>query len=79
MPRHTKENARTCNAIQSGRLFVKVATRVQIVGRRILAGLRNRRFFSLAALKEAIRSLLIDLNGRTLRGRLEPHPASTFR
>jgi hypothetical protein len=41
---------------------------VQIVGRWILARLRNRRFFSLAALNEAIRGLLIDLNDRTLRG-----------
>jgi transposase len=41
---------------------------VQIVGRWILARLRNRRFFSLAALNEAIRGLLVDLNERTLRG-----------
>jgi hypothetical protein len=41
---------------------------VQIVGRWILARLRNRRFFSLAALNEAIRGLLVDLNDRPLRG-----------
>ena len=46
----------------------KVEVGVQIVGRWILARLRNRRFFSLAALNEAIRSLLVDLNDRTLRG-----------
>lgn len=36
----------------------KVEVGVQIVGRWILARLRNRRFFALAALNEAIRSLL---------------------
>jgi hypothetical protein len=41
---------------------------VQIVGRRILARLRNRRFFSLAALNEAIHALLVELNDRPLRG-----------
>jgi transposase len=46
----------------------KVEVGVQIVGRWILARLRNRRFFSLAALNEAIRGLLADLNDRTLRG-----------
>jgi transposase len=46
----------------------KVEVGVQIVGRWILARLRNRRFFSLTALNEAIRSLLVDLNDRTLRG-----------
>ncbi|WP_157083554.1 IS21 family transposase, partial [Bradyrhizobium manausense] len=45
----------------------KVEVGVQIVGRWILARLRNRRFFSLAALNEAIRSLLVDLNNRPLR------------
>ena len=45
----------------------KVEVGVQIVGRWILARLRNRRFFSLAALNEAIRALLIDLNDRPLR------------
>ncbi|MHC1949757.1 transposase [Bradyrhizobium sp. UFLA06-06] len=40
---------------------------VQIVGRWILARLRNRRFFSLAALNEAIHALLVDLNNRPLR------------
>jgi transposase len=45
----------------------KVEVGVQIVGRWILARLRNRRFFSLAALNEAIRDLLGDLNNRALR------------
>ena len=45
----------------------KVEVGVQIVGRWILARLRNRRFFSLAALNEAIRGLLVDLNNRPLR------------
>ncbi|MGY4167407.1 transposase [Bradyrhizobium sp. USDA 4529] len=45
----------------------KVEVGVQIVGRWILARLRNRRFFSLAALNETIHSLLIELNRRPLR------------
>ncbi|WP_420969443.1 Mu transposase domain-containing protein [Bradyrhizobium sp. B120] len=45
----------------------KVEVGVQIVGRWILARLRNRRFFSLAALNEAIHALLVDLNNRPLR------------
>ena len=45
----------------------KVEVGVQIVGRWILARLRNHRFFSLAALNEAIRGLLVDLNDRPLR------------
>ncbi|MEY9633379.1 transposase [Bradyrhizobium japonicum] len=45
----------------------KVEVGVQIVGRWILARLRNRRFFSLAALNEAIHSLLVELNDRPLR------------
>jgi len=45
----------------------KVEVGVQIVGRWILARLRNRRFFSIVALNEAIRGLLIDLNNRALR------------
>jgi transposase len=45
----------------------KVEVGVQIVGRWILARLRNRRFFSLAALNEAIGTLLVDLNDRRLR------------
>ena len=46
----------------------KAEVAVQIVGRWVLARLRNRRFFSLAALNEAIRALLDDLNARALRG-----------
>ncbi len=45
----------------------KVEVGVQIVGRWILARLRNRHFFSLAALNEAVHDLLIDLNNRVLR------------
>lgn len=45
----------------------KVEVGVQIVGRWILARLRNRRFFSLAALNEAVRALLTELNDRSLR------------
>ncbi|MGY4601541.1 transposase [Bradyrhizobium sp. GM22.5] len=45
----------------------KVEVGVQIVGRWILARLRNRRFFSLATLNEAIHSLLVELNDRPLR------------
>ena len=46
----------------------KVEVGVQVVGRWILARLRNRRFFSLPALNEAIRDLLRDLNDRPMRG-----------
>jgi transposase len=46
----------------------KVEVGVQIVGRWILARLRNKRFFSLAALNVDIRVLLDDLNKRPLRG-----------
>ena len=46
----------------------KVEVGVQIVGRWVLARLRHRRFFSLAGLNAAIRELLADLNGRTMRG-----------
>jgi transposase len=46
----------------------KVEVGVQIVGRWILARLRNKRFFSLAALNADIRTLLDNLNGRPLRG-----------
>jgi len=40
---------------------------VQIVERWILARLRNRRFFSLAELNEAIRALLAELNARPFK------------
>jgi transposase len=46
----------------------KVEVGVQVVGRWILARLRNRRFFSLPALNAAIHDLLHDLNERPLRG-----------
>ena len=39
----------------------KVEVGVQIVGRWILARLRNHRFFALSALNEAIRDLPVDL------------------
>ncbi len=46
----------------------KVEVGVQVVQRWILARLRNRRFFSLAELNQAIRELVSDLNGRPMRG-----------
>ena len=46
----------------------KAEVGVQIVGRWILARLRHQRFFSLAALNQAIRTLLDELNERPLRG-----------
>ena len=46
----------------------KVEVGVQVVGRWILARLRHRRFFSLADLNAAIRTLLDDLNERPMRG-----------
>ena len=45
----------------------KVEVGVQVVERWVLARLRNRRFFSLAELNQAIRELLEDLNGRVTR------------
>jgi transposase len=45
----------------------KVEVGVQIVSRWILARLRNRHFFSLVSLNEAIGGLLADLNNRALR------------
>jgi transposase len=45
----------------------KVEVGVQIVSRWILARLRNRHFFSLVSLNEAIGDLLADLNNRALR------------
>jgi transposase len=46
----------------------KVEVGVQVVQRWILARLRNRRFFSLAELNQAIRGLVDDLNVRPMRG-----------
>ena len=46
----------------------KVEVGVQVVQRWILARLRNRRFFSLAELNQAIRELIIQLNDRPMRG-----------
>jgi transposase len=46
----------------------KVEVGVQIVQRWIIARLRNRRFFSLAELNQAIRELVCDLNLRPMRG-----------
>ena len=46
----------------------KVEVGVQVVGRWILARLRNKRFFSLAVLNADILTLLDDLNKRPLRG-----------
>jgi len=46
----------------------KVEVGVQVPQRWILARLRNRRFFSLTELNQAIRNLTDQLNDRTLRG-----------
>jgi transposase len=45
----------------------KVEVGVQVVERWILARLRNQTFFALAELNQAIRALLIDLNGRPFK------------
>ena len=45
----------------------KVEVGVQVVERRILARLRNRRFFSLAEANQAIAELLEELNGRVTK------------
>ncbi len=47
----------------------KVEAGVQIVEERILAPLRNRQFFSLAEIKQAIAPLLAELNSRQMQGR----------
>jgi transposase len=46
----------------------KVEVGVQVVQRWILTRLRNRRFFSLAELNQAIRDLVAQLNDRPMRG-----------
>ena len=46
----------------------KVEVGVQVVQRWILARLRNRRFFSLVELNQAIRELVAQLNDRPMRG-----------
>jgi transposase len=46
----------------------KVEVAVQIAQRWILARLRNQRFFSLAQLNAAIGGLVVELNGRQMRG-----------
>ena len=46
----------------------KVEVGVQVVQRWILARLRNRRFFSLTELNQAIRELVDELNNRPMRG-----------
>lgn len=45
----------------------KVEVAVQVVQRWILARLRNQRFFSLAALNEALTTLTVELNNRVMR------------
>lgn len=55
----------------------KVETGVQVVERWILAALRNRTFFSLGELNEAIRELLIKLNERPFK-KLEGSRKSWF-
>lgn len=56
----------------------KVESAVQVVQRWIVMRLRNRRFFSVAQINEAIRELLIDLNNRPFRKRREESRASLF-
>src|SRR6202012_1957491 len=50
------------------RAKAKVEVGVQVVQRWILARLRNRRFFSLGELNQAIRELIDQLNDRPMRG-----------
>lgn len=45
----------------------KVEVAVQVVERWILARLRNRKFFSLSELNQAVAELLEDLNSRVMR------------
>jgi transposase len=45
----------------------KVEVAVQVIERWVLARLRNRRFFGLAELNQAMAELLADLNGRVTR------------
>ena len=47
----------------------KVEAGVQIVEERILAPLRNRQFFSLAEINQAVAPLLAALNSRRMQGR----------
>ena len=56
----------------------KVESAVQVVQRWIVMRLRNRRFFSVAQINEAIRELLVDLNNRPFRKRREESRASLF-
>jgi transposase len=56
----------------------KVETCVQIVERWILAALRNRKFFSLSELNEAIRELLVKLNQKSFQ-KLEGSRESLFK
>ena len=55
----------------------KVEVGVQVVQRWILARLRNRRFFSLAELNQAIHELVDDVNARLMRGWAPPAGRST--
>lgn len=56
----------------------KVESAVQVVQRWIVMRLRRRRFFSVAAINEAIRELLPYLNNRPFRKRREESRASLF-
>jgi transposase len=56
----------------------KVESAVQVVQRWIVMRLRHRRFFSVAAVNEAIRELLTQLNNRPFRKRREESRASLF-
>jgi transposase len=69
---HTEMAAHYGSAIIPARPYkardkAKAEVGVQVVQRWILARLRHRRFFSLAALDAAIRALLDDLNDRPMR------------
>jgi hypothetical protein len=57
------------NPLASVVLLIKVESGVQVVERWIVAALRNRKFFSLSELNQAIRELLVRLNERPFRKR----------
>lgn len=56
----------------------KVESAVQVVQRWIVMRLRNRRFFSVAQINEAIHELLVYLNNRPFRKRRDESRASLF-
>lgn len=56
----------------------KVESAVQVVQRWIVMRLRNRRFFAVAQVNEAVRELLVYLNNRPFRKRRDESRASLF-